>query len=181
MKKWVTILLLFAGLTPCACQETCEFEVIDTMYLKKGYYVLFTDEHNRTIGVFTTSKKDAFSFNLSKTDEYTPYFPSSVLEHKIVVSGIYDYQDISKLGFTGVQAKIVKDCEKLRVYRLDLDRGFVVWRLSEGAYSEIRTIEQMDWPFSKQCLTVISPVSPNIRIAAYRKNELEKSVPYVEH
>jgi hypothetical protein len=126
MKKLTTILFSLIGISTCYSQETCVFEVIDTIHLKKGYYALLTDESNKRIGVFTTNKKDALSFGLHKIDEYTQYFPSSVLERKIILSKTYAFEDISNRGIKGVEGMVIKDREHLRVYRLDSERGFVI-------------------------------------------------------
>lgn len=180
MKKFLTTLLLFIGVNCGYSQVPCTFELIDTISPKKGYYLVYSDENNKRIGVFATNRRDAFSFRMENIDQYQLYYPSSVLERIIVLSKIYGYEDISDLKLEGVKTKLLKDCKDLRIYQVNSERGFVIWKLSKEAYSENSTNEQMRWPFSEQCLNVISPLSPNLRVDGLYETFIKQGIPLEE-
>ncbi|MEY2670766.1 MAG: hypothetical protein RLZZ577_1082 [Bacteroidota bacterium] len=171
-KKIVRTLILFLvfNSTYLFGQDTCVFKIIDTLALKRAYYVIYEDfnEYNNTkyhyMSFFLKSKKDFKSMSQSMllSDSISFYAPSQGLstqlllnKNRVKTAKDDSYEDV------GDQIVIVKEkvSGQFTLYSIYSPLGFVRWELSKETYNNSKSIEQMMYDGEKQCLEVFSPVN----------------------
>jgi hypothetical protein len=151
-------------------QDTCVFKIIDTIGVKRAYYVIYEDrtECNNTkyhyMSFFLKSKKDFKSMNESMilADTFSFYSPSQCLSTQLLLNKnrviTANYESYEYIGDQIVIAK-EKENGQFTLYSIYSPLGFVHWELSKEAYNYSKSIEQMMYNGEKQCLEVFSPVN----------------------
>jgi hypothetical protein len=171
-KRKVRTLILFLvfNSTYLFGQDTCVFKIIDTIAVKRAYYVIYEDntEYNNTkyhyMSFFLKSKKEFKSMSKSTllADSISFYAPSQGLSTQLLLNKnrvnsakSESYEDI------GDQIVIAKEKVngQFTLYSIYSPLGFVRWEISKEAYNNSKSIEQMKYDGEKQCLEVFSPVN----------------------
>lgn len=154
-------------------QEKCNFEIIDTVYFRKSYFVTYEDTifNNNTkyryISFFSKNRRGVKKIKyFTKYDDFPIYLPLSSLITQLIVHQI----ELGRIN-TEINGLIIKEEKRkgeFTIYSIYSPNGFIHWKLSKEQYNNSRSIEGLKLLGTKDCVDVFSP-SPIGRTAPKKK------------
>jgi hypothetical protein len=152
-------------------QSECSFKIIDTLYVKKGYEVLYSDSLNKSFAIFYLNKRDIkldFDFQNIDSSQFISIGSGSLntiflmcRENKHLTKK-YKTEGIASLKLKTSTKKLLKSNSQISIYKIKSTRGFVIWEINKEDYNYFSIIEEKKYNGKLKFLKLCSPLSESV-------------------
>jgi hypothetical protein len=168
--KIIAIALMYFCSTEINAQNQCDFEIIDTLSFKIGYFIIYNDTvkykntSNRTITLFIKDKREFNTVCIDSIDRYSLFKHLNNLYTQILVYNRPLLEQIKTASHQNKNQKCIK-IKKLKtnglytLYSIYSPNGFVFWKLSKEQHDEGISIEGLPYTGKNKCIYFYSPMN----------------------
>jgi hypothetical protein len=163
-KKYKVLLLAFSCVLQIFAQKSspCSFEIVDTLPLKKAYFVEYKDSNNKVIVFFIQNKRDLKKIRSLNIEEHNQFEYMFRLTSRVIVNKNYKLQGTTS-DHDDATFKYWKTVGSYKYYKIFSPFGFVHWKWSSHDYNDSRGMLYLEY-LVDTCIDVYTPVESGISI-----------------